>query len=113
MPREKTRIAIESRYLLGVALAFVFLPTKAGVEEIVLSLAVNQMGELVQWIVVIFLSAIPLIIVTIPAYRFGREVLKDVQKRGFKSTWKSTLFFATGIFLLVSFCAVRILYWIF
>ncbi|MBE7385771.1 MAG: hypothetical protein F6J95_030820 [Leptolyngbya sp. SIO1E4] len=113
MLREKSKIAFESRYLLGAALAFVFLPTKAGVESTVLRLAANQVGETIQWLVVIFLSAIPMIILAIPAYRFGREELKDIQERGLQRTWKSTLFFSTGLLLLVSFCAVRILYWIF
>ena len=112
MQREQTKIAVESRYLLSAALAFIFLPTKAGVEKVVLNLAANQMGETIQWLVVIFLSAIPLIILAIPVYRFGREMLKDVGRRGFKRTWKITLFFMIGILLLASFCVFRIFYWI-
>lgn len=110
--RRKHQIAFQSRYLMIVAAVFTFLPSKPEVEGLLLNLAARGVSQALQWGVVLFLSAIPTLILVIPAYRFGREELKDIRDRGFKRTWKSTIFFFGGLGLLVSFCAFRVFYWV-
>jgi len=88
------------------AAVFIFEPSKSRVLAALRHVAVEHgYGEAAQWALLVFASSIPVLLVAAPIYRNFKSAVAGRHRR-----WAIAI--AAFFLLLVSYCTVRVLYWV-
>lgn len=86
---------------LAIAFAFVFLPTREDMRDLILRLAAGGWSHSAQWALAFGLSFLPVFILLLPFSGWYRRA---------KNAYKAWLL--TALILLNAYCIIRVFWWI-